>query len=108
MPSVKLVKTWLSDKNVRTAHANITLRCAHTNADECGKHEFVYFASTKTFKCAKRANDPSQVISDACLRITLREQPVQCQWNAEKDYIRLARQGQCRAEQRSRKCSNVT
>lgn len=28
--------------------------------------------------------------------------------SAEKHYIRPAQQGQCRAEQRSRKCSNVT
>lgn len=34
MPSAELVKTWGSDKNDRTAHANIVLRRTHTNADE--------------------------------------------------------------------------
>lgn len=35
MPSAELVKAWASDKNDRTAHANIALRRGHTNGGEC-------------------------------------------------------------------------
>lgn len=53
MPSAELIRTWTSDKNNCTAHANITPRLQHDINAKCFVTLYFYFTFTRLSRCQR-------------------------------------------------------